>query len=147
MVIILHVVSHCILVGVQWKLNKITIIDSKYVKGLTQEWCVIDKSFKSLLMTMLEELTTSLCLEFVFSVCRGCKENVRTLVHYRPKKKSYDDDKHKVMRKHKWSSNKRTLGKSCSLFATTFKLHLLTIIKKKQESVNRLQAIVLSFRS
>ena len=35
------------------------------------------------------------------------------------------------MRKHKWSSNKRTLGKSCSLFATTFKLHLLTIIKKK----------------
>lgn len=38
-------------------------------------------------MTMLEELTTSLCLEFVFSVCRGCKENVRTLVHYRPKKK------------------------------------------------------------
>ena len=96
---------------------------------------------------MLEELTTSLCLEFVFSVCRGCKVKLKNVSSLPAKKKSYDDDKHKVMRKHKWSSNKRTLGKSCSLFATTFKLHLLTIIKKKQESVNRLQAIVLSFRS
>lgn len=38
-------------------------------------------------MIMLEEFIIFLCLEFVFSVCWGCKENVRMLVYYRLKKK------------------------------------------------------------